>query len=142
MKTSDLGIALLKAFEGHSLMAYRCPAGVWTIGYGHTEGVKEGHEITKVEAERLLRRDLQPIEAVLNTLGIAFTQNQFDALVSFIFNVGTGAFLRSTMLKKIRVNPVDVSIRSEFMRWTKAGGVTLPGLVFRRRKEADLYFQI
>ena len=138
--TSEKGIELIKQFEGLRLKAYQCSAGVWTIGYGHTKGVKQGQTITEQEAERLLKEDLRVFENCLNSVGLVLSQNQFDALVSFIFNVGAGNFRSSTLLKKAKINQNDLSICSEFAKWKFANKKELPGLVGRRAAEADLYF--
>ena len=140
MKTSPKGIALIKEFEGLRLKAYKCPGGVWTIGYGHTAGVKPGMVISEAQAEEYLKADLIAFERYLNSLGLALNQNQFDALVSFIYNVGTGNFSSSTLLRKIRVNPQDNSIMDEFLRWVYSKGRVLPGLQRRRLDEMKLYF--
>ena len=140
MKTSPKGIALIKEFEGLRLKAYLCPGGVWTIGYGHTAGVKPGMVISEAQAEEYLKADLIAFERYLNGLGLALNQNQFDALVSFIYNVGTGNFSSSTLLRKIRVNPQDNSIMDEFLRWVYSKGRVLPGLQRRRLDEMKLYF--
>ena len=140
MKTSPKGIALIKEFEGLRLKAYHCPGGVWTIGYGHTAGVKPGMVITKAQAEEYLKADLIAFERYLNGLGLALNQNQFDALVSFIYNVGTGNFSNSTLLRKVRANPQDNSIMDEFLRWVYSKGRVLPGLQRRRLAEMKLYF--
>lgn len=140
MQTGKKGIDLIKHFESLQLKAYRCPSGVWTIGYGHTTGVRPEDVIDEQEAERLLADDLRPLEAVVNRECKGVNQNQFDALVSFAFNVGTGNLLKSTLLKCVKANPASVNIRYEFSRWNKAGGTVLPGLIRRRRAEADLYF--
>ncbi len=140
METSKKGYEFIKSHEGLRLKAYRCPGGVWTIGYGHTSGVKEGDVITNEQAEELLREDIKKIENKLNALSLNLTQNQFDALVSFIFNVGWSNFKSSTLLKKIKVNPNDPSIRGEFSRWVFANGKKLNGLIKRRKDEAGLYF--
>ena len=140
MKTSPKGIALIKEFEGLRLKAYQCPGGVWTIGYGHTAGVKPGMVITKAQAEEYLKADLIAFERYLNGLGLALNQNQFDALVSFIYNVGTGNFSNSTLLRKVRANPQDNSIIDEFLRWVYSKGRVLPGLQRRRLAEMKLYF--
>ena len=140
MNTSPKGIALIKEFEGLRLKAYQCPGGVWTIGYGHTAGVKPGMLISKAQAEEYLKADLIAFERYLNGLGLALNQNQFDALVSFIYNVGTGNFSSSTLLRKIRVNPQDNSIMDEFLRWVYSKGRVLPGLQRRRLAEMKLYF--
>lgn len=140
MNTSPKGIALIKEFEGLRLKAYKCPGGVWTIGYGHTAGVKPGMVITKAQAEEYLKADLIAFERYLNGLGLALNQNQFDALVSFIYNVGTGNFSSSTLLRKVRANPQDNSIVDEFLRWVYSKGRVLPGLQRRRLAEMKLYF--
>jgi lysozyme len=140
MKTSDKGVELIKQFEGCRLTAYRCPAGVLTIGIGHTKNVKEGMTITAHEAVEYLKKDLETIEQQLNKLELDLTQNQFDALVSFCFNCGFGAFLKSTLLKRIKSGAPEPAVRRAFDMWVKAGRKTLPGLVRRRKAEADLYF--
>ena len=140
MKTSPKGIALIKEFEGLRLKAYKCPGGVWTIGYGHTADVKPGMVITKALAEEYLKADLIAFERYLNGLGLALNQNQFDALISFIYNVGTGNFSNSTLLRKVIVNPQDNSIMDEFLRWVYSKGRVLPGLQRRRLAEMKLYF--
>ena len=128
---------LIKQFEGLRLEAYRCPAGIWTIGYGHTAGVSEGMKITEVEAERLLLEDLKPVLAVLPS---GLNANRRAALASFVFNVGVGAFCRSTIRRLVIENPDNPRIADEFARWRYGGGKVLPGLVARRRAEAELYF--
>ena len=140
MNTSPKGIALIKEFEGLRLKAYKCPGGVWTIGYGHTAGVKPGMVITEAQAEEYLKADLVRFERYLNGLGLALNQNQFDALVSFIYNIGTGNFSSSTLLRKVRANPQDNSIMDEFLRWVYSKGRVLPGLQRRRLDEMKLYF--
>ena len=140
MNTSPKGIALIKEFEGLRLKAYQCPGGVWTIGFGHTAGVKPWMLISKAQAEEYLKADLIAFERYLNGLGLALNQNQFDALVSFIYNVGTGNFSNSTLLRKVRANPQDNSIMDEFLRWVYSKGRVLPGLQRRRLAEMKLYF--
>lgn len=140
MKISTKGVELIKRYEGLSLTAYRCPAGVLTIGYGHTGGVKSGEVITKERAMELLLYDLKTVEVCIGTALPALTQSRFDALCSFVYNVGCGRFLRSTLLKKIKTNPCDSSLRDEFRRWVNGGGKVLPGLVARREDEIKLYF--
>ncbi|MEO3210687.1 lysozyme [Parabacteroides distasonis] len=140
MRTGQRGINLIKQHEGLRLEAYRCPAGVFTIGYGHTAGVRRGDVIDAQRAEQLLAEDLGESEAVVNRECPGLSQNRFDALVSFVFNVGTGNFLKSTLLKCVKANPENVNIRYEFSRWTRSKGVELAGLMRRRRAEADLYF--
>ena len=140
MNTSPKGIALIIEFEGLRLKAYQCPGGVWTIGYGHTAGVKPGMVITEAQAEEYLKANLIAFERYLNGLGLALNQNQFDALISFIYNVGTGHFSNSTLLRKVRANPQDNSIVDEFLRWVYSKGRVLPGLQRRRLAEMKLYF--
>ena len=140
MKTSPKGIALIKEFEGLRLKAYLCPGGVWTIGYGHTAGVKPGMTITEEQAEQFLKEDMIVFEKAVNNQNLALNQNQFDALVSFIYNVGTGNFSSSTLLRKVRANPQDNSIMDEFLRWVYSKGRVLPGLQRRRLAEMKLYF--
>ena len=141
MKISQNGIDLIKRFEGFSPTAYLCPAGVWTIGYGHTAGVSEGDSIDGDTAEDFLREDLADAEgAVGKYVKVPLKQWQFDALVSFTFNLGAGNLYNSTLLKKVNRNPDDPAIRQEFGKWVHAGGRVLPGLVERRKAEADMYF--
>jgi len=143
MGISANGLNLIKNFEGLWLTAYRCPAGVLTIGYGHTgSDVKEGMTITQARAEELLKNDIRNFEIGVSaaTAYVPLTQNMYDALVSFAYNVGLGAFRSSTLLKKILVNPKDPTIANEFAKWNKANGVVLAGLVTRRATEAQLYF--
>lgn len=152
MKTTGAnGIALLKASEGCKLKSYKCPAGIWTIGFGNTfyasgAKVKEGDVITQQQAEDLLHLILTKYEATVNRLvKSAINQNQFDALVDFAYNAGEGALQSSTLLKKVNANPSDSTIAQEFLKWTKATvkgvKVELPGLVTRRKKESELYFK-
>lgn len=142
MKTSDYMISKLIEFEGCKLTSYRCPAGVWTIGVGHTgKDVKPNMTITKEQAITLLKKDLVKFENYVNSLKICTNQNQFDALVSFSFNVGTAALGKSTLLKYIRARKTERDIRIQFNLWVKAGGKTLPGLQKRRMFESDLYFK-
>ncbi|MBP5372450.1 MAG: lysozyme [Bacteroidales bacterium] len=141
MRVGNKGIELIKRYEGCRLRAYLCPAGVPTIGYGHTAGVKIGDVITGIQAEELLKNDVRPIEAFLSRQGLTLTQNQFDALVSFCFNCGCGAFQRSSLRKAIVAKAGDDEIRECFLKWTKANGKTLPGLVKRRTDEANLFLE-
>lgn len=140
MRTGAAGINLIKSFESLRLEAYRCPAGVCTIGYGHTAGVRRGDVIDAQRAEQLLAEDLRKFEAVVNRECPHVNQNQFDALVSFTFNCGEGALMKSTLLKCVKANPQNLNIRGEFARWNKSGGMVLAGLIRRRRAEADLYY--
>lgn len=145
MKTSDKGIELIKRHEGFRAKAYKCAAGVWTIGYGHTGGVVSGATITERQGEAFLRADLATAERVVNANLPRLRQNQFDALVSLVFNVGSGNFERSTLLRKAKVNANDPSIAAEFRKWNKArvNGVltVLPGFTRRREDELKLYFE-
>lgn len=140
MNISYRAIAKIKDFEGFSKKTYKCPAGVWTIGYGHTQGVKPGDVITASEAEHLLKKDLVQYEAFVDKLNVTSQQCRFDALVDFAFNLGCAALERSTLLKYIRECRPDAEIRQEFMRWVYAGKKKLPGLVARRKWEADRFF--
>lgn len=140
MKASEKAYSLIRQFEGLRLTAYKCPAGVWTIGYGHTSGVVQGIAITKEQAEECLRQDIATAENIVNAECRNLRQCQFDALVSFVFNVGGRNFRKSTLLKKIKANPDDNSIMDEFLRWVYSKGVVLPGLQKRRLAEMRLYF--
>lgn len=133
------GLALIKQFEGLRLKAYLCPAKVWTIGYGSTGAhVRAGLTITEAEAEALLRKDLARFEAAVDAATATASQREFDAMVSFAFNVGIQAFNRSTILQKHRAGDYG-GAAAEFARWNKAGGRVLPGLSRRRAAEAALY---
>lgn len=140
MKTSDKGIDLIKKYEGFRAKAYKCPSDKWTIGYGHTLNVKSTDVIDKAQAEYFLRQDVEFAEKEVNRHNLNINQNQFDALVSFVFNLGVGNFARSTLLRKIKSNPDDPTIRKEFERWVYVGGKILTGLIKRRKEEANLYF--
>ncbi len=144
MKTSDAGIKHIVAFEGQRLKAYLCPAGVWTIGVGHTSEagpprVHEGMTITANESSAILARDLAAFElGVERLVDVPLTQNQFDALVSFAFNCGLGALQKSTLLRKLNAGQYD-AVPAELMKWTRAGGKEVAGLVRRRRAEAKMW---
>ena len=140
MKASIDAYELIKQFEGLRLEAYLCPAGIWTIGYGHTSGVSPNSFITIQEADEYLHRDVATIEMQLNKLNLSLRQCQWDAIVSFVFNVGIGNFKASTLLAKIRINPDDNSIIDEFLRWVYANGKVIRGLQKRRLTEMKLYF--
>jgi len=138
-KTNTLGIDLIKRFEGLNLTPYRCPAGVWTIGYGHIRTVREGMKITEADAEYLLKSDLEISEKIVSRLvEVPLTDNQFSALVSFVFNVGGGNFERSTLLKLLNRGWYE-QVPAQFMRWNKAGGSVVTGLTRRRTAEAQLW---
>ena len=134
-------IPLIKEFEGCKLKAYLCPAGVWTIGYGHTDGVKEGDEITQQEADRLLANDVHSFSAGVQRLVTSdINRNQLGALTSFAFNVGLGNLRHSTLLRL--VNKGDfVGAANQFSRWNKAGGKVLAGLTRRREAEKKLFLK-
>jgi lysozyme len=139
MKTSEEGVALIRHFEGCELEAYLCPANVWTIGYGHTLGVKEGDAIDQEAAEALLIEDLEEFEGyVREATEIELTQNQFDALVAWTYNLGPGNLKESTLLNRVNYGPIS-DVPMQIKRWTKAGGKELPGLVKRRAAEAALW---
>ena len=139
MTTSNQGKNLIKEAEGLRLDAYRCPAGIPTIGWGHTKGVKLGQHITVQQAEDMLVEDIAPIERLLNGLKINFRQEQFDALVSWIFNFGEGKFKGSTMYKRIIANAKDEEITDQLVKWINAAGRPLLGLMKRRVAEANLF---
>lgn len=128
--------------EGCKLKAYLCPANVWTIGYGHTgSDVKEGMVITQAEAERLLLKDLDRFCAAVERLvTVPLNDNQFAALVSLCFNIGEGAFAKSTLLRKLNAKDI-IGATQEFPKWNKGGGKVLPGLVKRREDEQRLFIK-
>jgi lysozyme len=136
---SEEGLSLIKRFEGCRLESYKCSGGVWTIGYGHTENVKEGDTITQEKADKLLKSDIESFEVYVNySVMVELDQGQFDALVAWTFNLGPGNLRESTMLKKL--NKADyTSVPNEMKRWNKAGGKTLDGLIRRRNAEALLF---
>ena len=140
MKASEKAYSLIRQFEGLRLTAYRCPARIWTVGYGHTSGVVPGMVITKEQAEAFLKKDIETAENIVNAECLNLRQCQFDAIVLFVFNVGGGNFRKSTLLKKTKANPDDNSIMDEFLQWVYAKGVVLPGLQKRRLAEMRLYF--
>lgn len=137
------GIMLIKEMEGLRLRSYKDAVGVWTVGYGSTgDHVHPGMVISEKQAEWFLKSDLIRFEAsVDNLVKSEISQNQFDALVCFAFNLGAAALKRSTLLKKVNVDPDDPTIRGEFLKYRFAGGKELAGLKKRRIKEADLYFE-
>lgn len=140
MNISQKGIDLIKEFEGLRLEAYRCPAGIPTIGYGTTKGVEMGIKITKDEAERLLKKDIEQFEnGVLSRLRVKVNQNQFDALVSLAYNIGLGNFGKSNLLRLLNGGQPIGNIAKEFLKWNKAGGKILKGLINRRDAEMKLF---
>ena len=142
MKISDAGIALIKSFEGLRLEAYPDPATngePFTIGYGSTEGVYEGMTITEDEAEARLHKDVARFEDCVNgALQVSVTQGQFDALVSFAFNLGCGNLRKSTLLRKLNADDAD-GAAAEFAVWNRAAGRVMAGLTRRREAERDLF---
>ena len=146
MKLSDNGIRLIVGFEGKHrklgdgrYIAYRCPAGVWTIHAGVTEGVKPGMIVTEAEGEAMFRAELSKFEAAVTRLvSVPINQNQYDALVSFAYNCGAGALAKSTILRRLNAGDYVGASRG-FAAWNKGGGQVLPGLVTRRAREAALF---
>ena len=146
MHISDAGLSLIRTFEGLSTKAYKCPAGVWTIGYGHTGDVEPGDIITEKQAEEILRNDLKKYEKAVSeyTAGCKLNQSQFDALVCFSYNVGINVFRRSTLLSKIRMCDIN-GAADEFLKWNKSTSpdtgakIELKGLTLRRQAERRLF---
>ena len=139
MNISKEGIDLIKHFEGCELTAYKCPAGVWTIGYGHIKDVKEGMKITENQADEMLENELVEYEGYINNMvTVPLTQNQFDAMVSWVYNLGGGNLGASTLLKVLNAGDYD-GVPAQIMRWNKAGGKVLEGLTRRRQAEADMF---
>lgn len=136
MKASRRALNAVKEFEGLRPAAYRDSAGVWTIGYGHTIGVKPGMKIAEDKAEEFLFFDMKTVEIGINRLDINLTQAQFDALCSFVFNLGIGNLKKSTLLKKIKAHAQIADVQREFRKWVYADGKKLAGLVTRREWEA------
>jgi GH24 family phage-related lysozyme (muramidase) len=143
MELSQKGLDLIKQFEGLKLKAYKAlkTEKYWTIGYGHYgEDVKEGQTISKTQAENLLRQDVKRFEhGVHDAIRVDdLNQNQYDALVSFAYNVGVSAFKKSTLVEKINKKDFDGASK-EFARWNKSGGKVIQGLINRRAKEKELF---
>lgn len=137
MKVSDILIEKIKQMEGYRAKAYRCAAGVWTCGWGHTKGVTARTVCDKAKAEEWLRSDLAPIESFLSAIPeVCKTQGRFDACADFCFNLGINAFKGSTLLKKIQKKASVAAIQAEFLKWVYAGGRQMEGLKNRRRWEA------
>ena len=142
MEVSDILIEKIKEFEGLRLEAYRDVAGVLTIGYGHTgSNISEDDRISEYWARELLRKDLGSTAAAVRRLHVARTQGQFDALISFAFNLGIGRLNRSTLLKVIRNGGSKAAITHEFKRWVYADGKKLKGLELRREWETKRFFE-
>ena len=139
MKTSVEGLALIKKFEGLELEAYKCAAGVWTIGYGHTKDVQEGDVWSESHADHMLEVELEEFEGYINdNVTVALSQNQFDALVSWVYNLGPANLKASTMLKVLNSGDYE-GVPAQIKRWNKAGGKVLEGLIRRRKAEALLF---
>lgn len=137
---NEKGLALVKDFEGCDLEAYLCPAGIWTIGYGHTLSTEPGMSIDETEAESLLREDLRKAEEAVDQLvTVPINDNQFSALVSFTFNIGAGALQESTLLSLLNAGARSEIVANQLLRWNKAGGEALPGLTRRRQAERALF---
>ena len=141
LRTTEILIEKLMEMEGLRLEAYRDAAGVLTIGYGHTRGVREGDRISAYWAKELLREDVEEVAKNVLSLGVARTEGQLDALTSFAFNVGFGRLCRSTLLKTIRRRGSRNQIKREFKRWVYADGKRLRGLEKRREWEAKRFFE-
>jgi len=146
-KLSQKGLDLIKQFEGLKLKPYLCPAGIPTLGFGNTyypDGTKvklTDPAITQEKAEELLKFLLVSYEKAVDSFcRDDISQGNFDALTSFAYNLGTGALQKSTLIKKVNLNPKDVTIADEFLKWNKSNGTVLKGLTLRRQAEANIYF--
>lgn len=138
---SDKGANFIKSKEGLRLKSYKHDGDVWTIGYGHTLGVKQGDTCTKSEADSWFLSDVKTAENVVNKQNLTLSQNQFDALVSFAFNIGIGAFASSNLLKLIKSGASESTIKQWWStHWISVAGTQLQGLVTRRTEEANLFF--
>lgn len=139
MKTGEKGLSLIKHFEGLRLRAYQCAANVWTIGYGHTAGVRPGDVITPEQADAFLCQDVSDSErAVSSFVRVPLIQCQFDALISFTFNLGPGNLRTSTLLRLLNAGDYQ-GAADQLLCWVNAGGKRLPGLVRRREAEKSLF---
>ena len=145
MKATNYALLLIKSFEQLRLNSYLCPAGVWTIGYGHTYNVRQGDRISQWYADDMLREDLENVERQLTELHdpevLHMTQQQLDAVASFVFNVGIKRWQYSTLRRLIMLRKPKEVIQKEWMRWVKAGDKRLPGLVKRRQWECHRFFE-
>lgn len=139
---NDAGLNLIKRFEGCELKAYKCPAGLWTIGYGHTgPDVRRDMKITQREANELLDGDILHFESAVNAMvKVPLTDNQFAALVSFAFNLGDGALASSTLLKHVNAGRFAMAA-DEFLKWVHIGKVVSEGLKRRRAAERELFLK-
>ena len=139
MRTSESGKQFIKDFEGCKLEAYECSGGVWSIGYGHIRNVQEGDKITNKEANAFLIKDIEMVEHHVNRLiNVHLLTNQWDAVVSWCFNLGCGNLRSSTMLRVINAGDID-KVSEQIVRWDKAGGKVVAGLTRRRKAEAELF---
>lgn len=139
MKTSQEGIDLIKRFEGLRLTAYKCPAGIWTVGYGQTgPNIKQGTTVTLEQAEQLLATALLQYETAVEKYAGKAHQNQFDAMVSLCYNIGLGNFSKSSVARLHKAGQYT-GAASAFLLWNKGGGIVLAGLVNRRKAERNLY---
>ena len=139
MKISEEGKALIKKFEGCELEAYKCPAGVWTIGFGFTKGVKEGDVWSQDHAEEMLDIELEEYEEYVSDLvDVPLNENQFSSLVAWCYNLGPTNLVQSTLLSKLNSGLYE-DVPHEIKRWNKANGEVLEGLVRRREAEALLF---
>ena len=139
MQISQEGLALIKKFEGCELEAYLCPAGVWTIGYGHTKDVKEGDKINKDEADYLLQEEMIEYESYINDMvDVDLNQSQYDSMCAWVYNLGPSNLGSSTMLRVLNEGKYD-EVPQQMKRWNKANGEVLDGLIRRREAEALLF---
>ena len=139
MNISNEGLSLIKKFEGCEFDSYKCAAGVWTIGYGSTHGIEKGMSISKSRAEELLLEDIAQFEDIVDkAVSVNLSQNQYDALVSWTFNLGGGNLNSSTMLKVLNAGDYE-NVPEQIKRWNKANGKVLEGLIRRREAEALLF---
>ncbi len=144
MELSKNGLEFIKKEEGVRLKAYKCPAGVWTIGYGHTGGVKDGDTVTQQRADDLLISDTCSFVRTVNeniVKYVALVQHEFDALVSFAFNVGSVALKESTLRSLLTRGAMRSAVADQFDKWVKGGGKVLPVLVARRAREKKLFLE-
>jgi lysozyme len=147
MILDNKGYLFITKHEGLRLKPYLCPAKIPTIGYGNTY-YSDGKRVTLLDKDITKQQAFEMFKEIANRFAkrvdelviTELTQNQFNALVSFVYNIGTGNFASSTLLKKINKNPNDLTLKAEFLRWNKAGGKVINGLTNRRNEEADLYF--
>ena len=139
MNTSEKGINLIKGYEQCRLYAYRDSVGVLTIGWGHIKNVYAGQAITQQQADEFLKQDLAVVEKVINDTGLKLSQNQFDALVSWIYNLGAGALYKSTMYKYLKEGRNEIDVTDQLVKWHNAGGKPLLGLKRRRVSEANMF---